>query len=103
MKSRLLFPAAPVMLTLGAGPLQSQELTVQIESGKQVVLSRADLEALPHTKITTGTSYSPATFEGVALKAVLERAGVAFGESLKEAAESVLVGGGCKARRGANA
>jgi hypothetical protein len=83
MRSRFLFSAVLVSLTLGAARLQSQQLIVQIESGKQIVLSRADLETLPRAKVTTGASDSPTTFEGVALKAVLERAGVAFGESLK--------------------
>ena len=83
MRSRLLFSAVLVALTLDASLLHSQQLIVQIESGKQIVLSRADLETLPRAEVTTGASDSPTTFKGVALKAVLERAGVSFGESLK--------------------
>ena len=60
-----------------------QKLTVQTESGTQTVLARADIEALPHVKVTTTASGVPATFEGVALRAVLEKAGVGFGETLK--------------------
>src|ERR1700732_4121212 len=64
--------------------LQCQQLTVQTDSGKPVVLSRADLEALPHVKVTAPEhSSGPVNFEGVTLKSVLEKAGVAFGESMK--------------------
>ena len=62
---------------------QCQQLTVQIEGGKPTVLARADIEALPHVKVTASVSGTPATFEGVALEAVLEKAGVGFGTSLK--------------------
>jgi DMSO/TMAO reductase YedYZ molybdopterin-dependent catalytic subunit len=64
--------------------LQSQQLTVETDSGKQVVLSRADLEALPHVKVTVSEhSSAPVNLEGVTLRSVLEKAGVAFGESMK--------------------
>jgi hypothetical protein len=63
--------------------LQAQQLTVKVESGKQIVLTRADIEGLPLTKVTTGPPDSPTIFEGVVLAAVLDRAGVAFGEALK--------------------
>lgn len=69
-----------VALWLKAAPAFCQQLTVQTESGRPTVLARADIEALPHTKVTTGAS---TTFEGVSLKAVLEKAGVEFGETLK--------------------
>jgi hypothetical protein len=83
MRFRLFFPAMLVALILQAALAQSQQLTVQTEPGKQVVLARADLEALPHIKITTAVSGVSATFEGVSLKSALERAGVGFGETLK--------------------
>jgi hypothetical protein len=52
--------------------------------GKQVLLSRADLEALPHVRVVAAEhSYGPVNFEGVTLTKVLERAGVIFGESMK--------------------
>jgi len=64
--------------------LQCQQLTVQTEPGKQVVLGRADLEALPRVKVNVADHASvPAIFEGVTLKSVLEKAGVSFGESMK--------------------
>jgi hypothetical protein len=83
MKSRLFFPAVLLALTLQAALALCQQLTVQNESGKQTVLARAEIEALPHIKVTTGASGSSATFEGVPLKALLERAGVGFGETMK--------------------
>jgi hypothetical protein len=64
--------------------LQCQQLTVQTDSGKQVVLSRADLEALPHVRVVASEhSSGPVNFEGVTLKSVLERAGISWGESMK--------------------
>jgi hypothetical protein len=83
MKRHFLFSALLFVL-LSSGALQCQTLTVQIDSGKQVVLSRSDLEALPHAKVTASEhSSSPVNFEGVTLKSVLEKAGVTFGESMK--------------------
>ena len=69
-------------VVLGNGILESQELTVQTGAGKQV-LGRADIEALPHTKVTASEHSTPVQFEGVSLKSVLEKAGVSFGESIK--------------------
>ena len=63
--------------------LQSQQLSVQIYAVKQI-LNRADLEVLPHVKVTASEHGSPSVrFEGVTLKSVLEKAGVTFGESMK--------------------
>jgi hypothetical protein len=70
-------------LALHAGLAMCQQLTVQTENGKPTVLAHADLEALPHVKATTGASGASTTFEGVPLKAVLEKAGTTFGETLK--------------------
>jgi hypothetical protein len=82
-KNRLFFPSALLTLTLQATLASSQQLTVQNESGKQTVLTRADIEALPRVKVTVGGASSSTTFEGVALKALLEKAGVSFGESVR--------------------
>src|ERR1700722_8860199 len=46
-------------------------------------LSRADLEALPHVKLLASAHDVSGTSEGVLLRAVLEKAGVGFGETLK--------------------
>ncbi|MGA2336579.1 MAG: molybdopterin-dependent oxidoreductase [Terriglobales bacterium] len=85
MKNRLFFPGAlfALALTLQTTLALCQKLTVQAESGKQTVLARADIEALPHVKVTTAASGVSATFEGVALRAVLEKAGVGFDETMK--------------------
>jgi hypothetical protein len=69
-------------LLLSAVLAQCQQLTIEAE-GKQTVLSKPDIEALPHVKATTHDSDKPVTFEGVALKAILERAGVGFGHSMR--------------------
>jgi hypothetical protein len=94
MKHRLSFLAVLFALLLQAGPALCQQLTVQIEDGKPTVLTRADIEALPHVKVSTSASGAAATFEGVALEAVLEKAGVEFGASLKgkRLASYLLVG-----------
>jgi hypothetical protein len=82
MKNRYRLLAILLALVLNAALVQSQQLTIQIENGKPIILSRADLEALPRHAVTT-PSDSSARFEGVALTSVLERAGFAFGESMK--------------------
>lgn len=46
-------------------------------------MARADIEALPRVKVTTSASGASATFEGASLKAVLERGGVGFGQTMK--------------------
>ncbi len=81
-----------LLLMLDAVLIQSQQaqaqqvqqpITVQTEAGKQVVLTRAEIEALPRSKVTTGGPQDSTTFEGVPLKAVLDKAGVGQGESMK--------------------
>jgi hypothetical protein len=83
MKRRLYFPAMLLVLSLLVAPLFCQQLTVQAEGGKQTVFTRAQIEALPHTKLTASVAGTPTMFEGVLLNAVLGKAGVGFGESLK--------------------
>ena len=83
MKRQLLLSALLFACLTGSRVLQCQQLTIQTDSGKQV-LSRAELDALPHVKATASEhSSTPIYFEGVTLKSVLEKAGVAFGESMK--------------------
>lgn len=83
MRNRPFFPLMLFALTLQATLATGQQLTVQAEGGKQTVLARADIEALPHVKVTTAASGISTTFEGVPLRAVLEKAGVGLGETLK--------------------
>ena len=71
MKNRP-FPHVLVVLLLGAALAQCQQLTIQTEGGKQTVVARSDIESLAHVKVATHGSENNATFEGVALKTVLE-------------------------------
>jgi hypothetical protein len=83
MKRRFVFSALLFALVFASGALQCQQLTVQTDTGK-VVLSRADLEALPRVKVTASEhSSASVNFEGVTLKSILEKTGVTFGESMK--------------------
>ena len=83
MKYRLFVPALLFAITLQTARVHCQQLTVQTEPAKQVVLARADIEAMAHVKVMTVAAGASTTFEGVPLKAVLEKAGVGFGENLK--------------------
>jgi hypothetical protein len=79
---KLLLPAIGILL-LFADIAQCQQLTVQLEDGKSVSLSRSDIEALPHINVAVGKSDDPTQYEAVSLSSVLEKAGVTFGESVK--------------------
>ncbi|MFY9903965.1 MAG: molybdopterin-dependent oxidoreductase [Terriglobales bacterium] len=83
MRNRLLFPAVLLAVTLQAVLSSGQQLTIQDESGKQTILTRAELETLPRVKVTTGASNSSAAFEGVSLNVLLEKADVSLGETMK--------------------
>lgn len=82
MKNRP-FPHVLIVLLLGAALAQCQQLTIQAEGGKQTVLARSDIESLPHVKVATHGSENTATFEGVAVRTVLEKGGVEFGHSMR--------------------
>jgi hypothetical protein len=82
MKTRLIFALLLGALMLAAASVQCQQLTIQTETGKRTVLARADIEALPHSQITTGTPDSLVTFEVVTLKTLLEKAGITFDKSM---------------------
>ena len=83
MKNLRLLSIALFVLALQSAGARSQQLTVQTEAGKPSVLMRADLESLPHVKVTTSKPGTSTVFEGVALGVVLEKAGVQFGETLR--------------------
>jgi hypothetical protein len=83
MKKILPLYLALMALLLDAALVQCQQLTIQPKAGKQTVLSKADIDSLPHVKVTTHAADASATFEGVALKPLLEKAGVEFGHSLR--------------------
>jgi hypothetical protein len=78
-----LLRAALFALLLQSALARSQQLTVQPEPGKSTVLTRADLEALPHVTVTATASGGSTSYEGVLLRSVLEKAGIGFGENLK--------------------
>jgi hypothetical protein len=72
-----------MVAAMSALAAQAQQLTVQPEAGQQKIVTRVDIEAMPHIKAATSAHGTLEAFEGVALHAVLERAGVQFGESLR--------------------
>ena len=60
-----------------------QQLTIENEE-KQILLSRADIEALPHASvIVEDHSGAAVQFEGAKLASVLGKAGISLGESMK--------------------
>lgn len=83
MKKCFFAPTVLLALMLQASLLHSQQILVQTAPNKQSTLTRAVIEALPHAVIKTEISGTPVTFEGVALKSLLEKAGVEFGPFLK--------------------
>ncbi|MGA8214977.1 MAG: molybdopterin-dependent oxidoreductase [Candidatus Sulfotelmatobacter sp.] len=85
MRTRLFLPVLLFTLMPRPALLQCQQVTVENETGKQVQLARADLEALPHIKVTvtTGSTGASAAFEGIALGTLLAKAGVGLGETLR--------------------
>jgi hypothetical protein len=80
---QLLFASVLIALILDTATVLCQQVTIQTDNGKQTVLSRADIEALPHTDVKTSAAGVQSTFVGVSLKALLEKAGVAFGEAIR--------------------
>jgi hypothetical protein len=65
MRNRLFLSSLLFTLILHSALVRSQQLIIQTETGKQTPLTRADVEALPHIKVTSGSSDRSATFEGV--------------------------------------
>lgn len=93
MKRLFLFVNSFFLVIFATAVLQCQQLTVETNAGKQT-LNRSDIETLPHVKVTASEHSSPpATFVGVTLKSVLEKAGVTFGETMrgKRMADCLLV------------
>jgi hypothetical protein len=83
MGNRVFFSVVFLALTLHTTLASCQQLTIQPETGKQIVLARADIEALPRVKATTTAGGSSTSYEGVSLKTLLEKTGVAFGETMR--------------------
>lgn len=91
---KLLVAGALCGCLVHASLARSQQLTVQSDTGKQVVLERAEIDALSHVSAKVNSSGSTMNFEGVLLRAVLEKAGVSFAEPMKgkRLASCLLVG-----------
>ncbi len=72
-------------LVLVASCALAQELKVQTEDGATKTLSAADLAALPHRVLEVKDPHDgkPLKFDAIPLKAVLEKGGVALGDSLR--------------------
>ena len=78
------FPSKLVCLLLVMmGSAFSQQITVQNDQSSPVVLSAADIAALPHTTVKVNGHDGPASFSGVPVSTLLEKAGITFGESLR--------------------
>jgi len=73
------------ILVLLAGCALAQDLEVQTEDGTTKTLSAADLAALPHRVLDVKDPHDgkPLKFDAIPLKAVLEKAGVQLGDSLR--------------------
>jgi hypothetical protein len=94
MQKRIFFPAVLCILSLNIGSIQAQQLTIQTDSDNKVTMGRAEIEALPITKVVIGNSGETQTFEGVVLRIILDKAGVQLADSLKgkRLASCLLVG-----------
>lgn len=80
-KAVLLHFSALVLVATGA---LAQELKVQTEDGATKTLTAADLSALPHRVLEVKDhDGKPLKFDAIPLKAVLEKAGVPLGDSLR--------------------
>ncbi len=71
------------LLLVMMGSASSQQITVQNDQSSPVVLSAADIAALPHTTVKVNGHDGPASFSGVPVSTLLEKAGIAFGEALR--------------------
>ena len=92
-ESRLRSFASGVLsvLLLQAALSRAQQLTIQTGTGKPTVLTRANLEALPRASLTVTASSGNAAYEGVPLKALLEKAGFSFEHLMGKQLASCLV------------
>jgi hypothetical protein len=78
------FPSKLVcLLLLMVGSASSQQITVQNDQSSHVVLSAADIAALPHTIVKVNGHDGTASYSGVPVSTLLEKAGITFGESLR--------------------
>ena len=71
------------------------EWIFQTEGGKQTVLAMPDIESLPQVKVATHESENNATFEGGALKTVLEK-GELSSDTPRQAVSFMSSRGSCR-------
>jgi hypothetical protein len=72
------------LLVLAASCTLAQEIKIRTEDGATRALSAADLSALPHRVLEVKDhDGKPLKFDAIPLKAVLEKAGVPLGDSLR--------------------
>ena len=83
MKTSALLSRLVCLLLLAVTSAFSQQITVQKDQSSPVVLSAAEIAALPHTTIKVNGHDGSATFSGVPVSTLLEKAGITFGESLR--------------------
>lgn len=79
MRPTLLLAA---VAALAATPVLAQDLKVTVQGRDTVVLTPADLKALPRAKATFTAHGKPITYEGALLNAALKQAGVVSGDRL---------------------
>jgi len=72
-----------VLTLIVAAQLQAWPVEVSVEGGQTVTFTAADLAGLPRLDVRATEGGQPHTFSGVRVSAVLERAGVKFGRSLR--------------------
>jgi hypothetical protein len=82
MRSLLLAALVAPMAVWAATPALAQDLKVTVAGRDSVVLSPADLKALPRAKATFTAHGKPITYEGALLNAALKQAGVVSGDRL---------------------
>ncbi|SFI83037.1 molybdopterin-dependent oxidoreductase [Caulobacter sp. UNC279MFTsu5.1] len=70
------------LAALAATPVLAQDLKVTVQGRDTVVLTPADLKALPRAKATFTAHGKQITYEGALLNAALRRAGVVSGDRL---------------------
>jgi hypothetical protein len=73
---------AAVAAIVAATPALAQDLKVTVQGRDTVVLTPADLKALPRAKATFTAHGKPITYEGALLNAALKQAGVVSGDRL---------------------
>lgn len=71
-----------VVAALAATPVLAQDLKVTVQGRDSVVLTPADLKALPRAKATFTAHGKSITYEGPVLNAALKQAGVVSGDRL---------------------